>query len=59
MAELDNNLENTEEVVAEVKQPTDGAQKGDSKQVKQGSSDAEKVEGGKVEVLPFSYPSYC
>ena len=51
MAELDNNLENTEEVVAEVKQPTDGAQKGDSKQVKQGSSDAEKVEGGKVEVV--------
>jgi len=51
MAELDNNLENTEEVVAEVKQPTDGAQKGDSKPVKQGSSDAEKVEGGKVEVV--------
>jgi len=34
-----------------VKQPTDGAQKGDAKPVKQGSSDAETVGQGKAEVV--------
>ena len=47
MAELENNLESTEVEVSEEKQPTDGAQKGDAKPVKQGSSDAEKIESGK------------
>ena len=47
MAELENNLESIEEV----KQPHDGAEKGDSKPVKQGSSDAESIEAGKVEVV--------
>lgn len=51
MAELENNLESTEVEVSEVKQPTDGATKGDAKPVKQGSSDAEKIEGGKAEVV--------
>ena len=43
MAELENNLESTEVDVSEVKQPTDGATKGDAKPVKQGSSDAESI----------------
>jgi len=47
MAELENNLESIEEV----KQPHDGAEKGDTKPVKQGSSDAESIESGKVEVV--------
>ena len=51
MAELENNLESTEVEVSEEKQPTDGAQKGDAKPVKQGSSDAEKIESGKAEVV--------
>ena len=51
MAELENNLESTEVEVSEAKQPTDGAQKGDAKPVKQGSSDAEKIESGKAEVV--------
>ena len=51
MAELENNLESTEVEVSEVKQPTDGAQKGDAKPVKQGSSDAETVGQGKAEVV--------
>jgi hypothetical protein len=49
MAELENNLETIEEKA--VKQPHDGAEKGDSKPVKQGSSDAESIESGKVEVV--------
>jgi len=51
MAELENNLESTEVEVSEEKQPTDGAQKCDAKPVKQGSSDAEKIESGKAEVV--------
>jgi|TARA_B110000240_G_scaffold162250_1_gene181696 hypothetical protein len=51
MAELENNLESTEVDVSEVKQPTDGATKGDAKPVKQGSSDAESIGSGKVEVV--------
>ena len=51
MAELENNLESTEVEVSEAKQPTDCAQKGDAKPVKQGSSDAEKIESGKAEVV--------
>ena len=51
MTELENNLESTEVEVSEEKQPTDGAQKGDAKPVKQGSSDAEKIESGKAEVV--------
>jgi len=49
MAELENNLETIEEKA--VKQPHDGAEKGDSKPVKQGSSDAETIGQGKVEVV--------
>ena len=51
MSELENNLESTEVEVSEAKQPTDGATKGDAKPVKQGSSDAEKIESGKAEVV--------
>lgn len=51
MAELENNLKSTEVEVSEVKQPTDGATKGDAKPVKQGSSDAESIGSGKVEVV--------
>ena len=51
MTELENNLESTEVDVSEVKQPTDGATKGDAKPVKQGSSDAESIGSGKVEVV--------
>ena len=51
MAELENNLKSTEVEVSEVKQPTDGATKGDAKPVKQGSSDAESIGTGKVEVV--------
>ena len=47
MADLENNLESIEEV----KQPHDGAEKGDSKPVKQGSSDAAEIGSGKVEVV--------
>ena len=43
MSDLENQVENTEEVVAEVKQPHDGAEQGDKSAVKQGSSDAEKL----------------
>ena len=47
MAELENNLE----TVLEAGQPDAKAEKGDSKPVKQGSSDAESIEAGKVEVV--------
>jgi len=51
MAELEKNLEATEEVVAEEQQPDSKADKGDKKPVKQGSSDAAKIESGKGEVV--------
>jgi len=54
MAELENNLESTEETVetvAEAGQPDAKAEKGDAKPVKQGSSDEEKIESGKGEVV--------
>ena len=54
MAELENNLETVEETVetvAEAGQPDAKAEKGDTKPVKQGSSDAEKIESGKGEVV--------
>ena len=51
MSDLENQVENTEEVLDEVKQPHDGAEQGDKSAVKQGSSDAEKIEGGKGEVV--------
>ena len=51
MSDLENQVENTEEVVAEVKQPHDGAEQGDKSAVKQGASDAEKIESGKAEVV--------
>ena len=50
MAELENNLETTEEVVETVEegtQPDAKSEKGDKKPVKQGSSDAESIEAGK------------
>ena len=40
MSDLENQVENTEEVLDEVKQPHDGAEQGDKSAVKQGSSDA-------------------
>jgi len=49
MADLEKSLEQAIEEA--MKQPTDKAQKGDSKPVKQGSSDAAKIEGGKAEVV--------
>ncbi len=55
MAELENNLETTEEVVETVEegtQPDAKSEKGDKKPVKQGSSDAESIEAGKAEVVP-------
>ena len=51
MAELENNQDQAEEELTEVKQPSDGAVSGDKKPVKQGSSDAEKIESGKGEVV--------
>ena len=51
MAELENNQDRAEEELTEVKQPSDGAESGDKKPVKQGSSDAEKIESGKGEVV--------
>ena len=51
MSDLENQVENTEEVLDEVKQPHDGAEQGDKSAVKQGSSDAEKIESGKAEVV--------
>ena len=48
MADLEKNLE---QAIAEAMQPTTKAEKGDSKPVKQGSSDAAKIEGGKAEVV--------
>ena len=47
MAELENNLE----TVLEAGQPDSKAEKGDSKPVKQGSSDAETIGQGNVEVV--------
>lgn len=53
MAELENNLETTEvvETMEEGVQPDSKSEKGDSKPVKQGSSDAASIEAGKVEVV--------
>lgn len=48
MADLEKNLE---QAIEEALQPDSKAQKGDSKPVKQGSSDAAKIEGGKGEVV--------
>ena len=48
MADLEKNLE---QAIAEAMQPNSKAEKGDSKPVKQGSSDAAKIEGGKGEVV--------
>ena len=48
MADLENNLE---QAIAEGMQPNTKAEKGDSKPVKQGSSDAASIEGGKGEVV--------
>ena len=48
MADLENNLE---QAIAEGMQPDTKAEKGDSKPVKQGSSDAASIEGGKGEVV--------
>jgi hypothetical protein len=47
MAELENN----QETVLEAGQPDSKAEKGDSKPVKQGSSDAESIGSGNVEVV--------
>ena len=55
MAELENNLETTEEVVETIEegqQPDSKSEKGDKKPVKQGSSDAESIEAGKAEGVP-------
>ena len=53
MAELENNLETTEvvETMEEGVQPDSKSEKGDSKPVKQGSSDAASIGTGKVEVV--------
>ena len=52
MADLEKNLNDAiEEVMSEGQQPDSKAEKGDQKPVKQGSSDAEKIEGGKGEVV--------
>ena len=54
MTELENNLNTTEEVVETMEegvQPDSKSEKGDSKPVKQGSSDAETIGQGKVEVV--------
>jgi len=51
MAELENNLEATEEVVAEAQQPDSKAEKGDKVAPKQGSSDAESIDSGKAPVV--------
>jgi len=53
MAELENNLETTEvvETMEEGVQPDSKSEKGDSKPVKQGSSDAATIGQGKVEVV--------
>jgi hypothetical protein len=53
MAELENNLETTEvvETMEEGVQPDSKSEKGDSKPVKQGSSDAVTIGQGKVEVV--------
>jgi len=48
MADLEKNLE---QAIEEAMQPDSKAEKGDSKPVKQGSSDAAKIEGGKGEVV--------
>ncbi len=52
MADLEKNLsEAIEEVLDEAQQPDSKADKGDQKPVKQGSSDAASIEGGKGEVV--------
>ena len=48
MADLEKNLE---QAIEEAMQPDSKAQKGDSKPVKQGSSDAASIESGKGEVV--------
>jgi hypothetical protein len=52
MADLEKNLSDAiAEVMTEGQQPDAKAEKGDQKPVKQGSSDAAKIEGGKGEVV--------
>ena len=54
MTELENNLNTTEEVVETMEegvQPDSKSEKGDAKPVKQGSSDAETIGQGNVEVV--------
>ena len=48
MADLENNLE---QAIEEAMQPNAKAEKGDSKPVDQGSSEAASIEGGKGEVV--------
>ena len=48
MADIEKNLE---QAIEEAMQPDSKAEKGDSKPVKQGSSDAAKIESGKGEVV--------
>ena len=48
MADLEKNLE---QAIEEAMQPNSKAEKGDSKPVKQGSSDAASIESGKGEVV--------
>ena len=48
MADLEKNLE---QAIEEAMQPNHKAEKGDSKPVKQGSSDAASIESGKGEVV--------
>ena len=48
MADLEKNLE---QAIEEAMQPDSKAEKGDSKPVKQGSSDAASIESGKGEVV--------
>ena len=48
MADLEKNLE---QAIEEAMQPDSKAEKGDSKAVKQGSSDAASIESGKGEVV--------
>ena len=45
------DLENLEQAIEEAMQPDSKKEKGDSKPVKQGSSDAAKIESGKGEVV--------
>ena len=54
MTELENNLDAVVETALDLdegQQPDSKSEKGDAKPVKQGSSDAESIESGKVEVV--------